>query len=163
MALLDNEAKMFAGLLLEDLQTWVEEKSAIPLHQTGFAKSVGTTTNILSMAMLMDKAEAKRMSLYLCFIDYKAAFDHVNRTRLWSKLHSWGLPQPLLNLLINLHTDTWLQVKLGNGTLLLRRIPTEKGLKQGCVLAPTLFNLYIADLVPFPNSCNSHAPKLGDI
>lgn len=156
---MDNEAKYLAGILLEELLEWASEKSLIPVNQTGFDKSVGTTTNILTMGMLIDKAETTKILIHLCFIDDKAAFDYINQNILWSKLKRWGIPRPLLDLLINLHKETWIQIKLGDGSLLSTQITTNKGLKQGCVLAPTLFNLFLGDLIPMLNSCNSHAPK----
>lgn len=127
IALLDNEAKYYAGLLLQELTSWVEDTTAIPYNQTSFCKNMGTTTNILALSLLIDSALAAKQPLYLCYIDYSSAFDHVNRNLLWQKLKKLKIPLLLLNQLILLHSDTWVQVKLGAGKFLSREIPTTQG------------------------------------
>lgn len=69
----------------------------------------------------------------------------MSRNILWRKLAKWGLPWRLLGAIISLYSNTWVQVKTGPTTV-SAKIPTADGLKQGCVLAPLLFNLYTADL-----------------
>lgn len=88
---------------------------------------MGTTTNILALSLLIDSALAAKQPLYLCYIDYSSAFDHVNRNLLWQKLKKLKIPPLLLNQLILLHSDTWVQVKLGAGKFLSREIPTTQG------------------------------------
>ncbi|KAJ1205520.1 hypothetical protein NDU88_000954 [Pleurodeles waltl] len=114
----------------------------------------------MAISLLIDNSKASKQPLHLCFIDFNVAFDHMERTKLWSKLLDWGIPWPLLDLLMALHTDTWVQVKLGERMHLSRPLPTSKELKQGCVLAPTLFNLFLADLAQALDNYNLHVPRL---
>uniref|UniRef100_A0A2D4IX39 Reverse transcriptase domain-containing protein n=1 Tax=Micrurus lemniscatus lemniscatus TaxID=129467 RepID=A0A2D4IX39_MICLE len=85
-------------------------------------------------------------SCLLAFIDLTAAFDLVNREVLWSELTSLKTEPRLLAFIKALYTSTCLRVRYGVNGALTNRICTNKGIRQGCILAPLLFNLYINDL-----------------
>ena len=76
-------------------------------------------------------------NIYFCFIDYVKAFDH---NKLWEILKEMGTPDHLTCLLRNLYAGQETTVRTGHGTTDLFQI--GKGLRQGCVLSPCLFNLH---------------------
>ena len=89
----------------------------------------------------MEKAREYHHPLYICFIDLRKAYDSVHRTSLWRILqHSYHLPEKLLTIIRALHEDTNAVVRAyGKAS---DKFPVTSGVRQGCVLAPTLFNLY---------------------
>ena len=78
--------------------------------------------------------------MYFCFIDYTRAFDHVDHNKLWKILKEMGMPDHLTCLLQNLYAGQEATVRTGHGTTDWFQI--GKGVRQGCVLSPCLFNLY---------------------
>ena len=84
----------------------------------------------------------QNMPLYIAFIDFTKAFDTVNRECLWSLLRRYGCPEGIVSLISQLHDGMMAQVSL-NGTLSDEFI-VKQGVKQGCVLAPSLFSLYLS-------------------
>ena len=82
--------------------------------------------------------KSKRVSV--CFIDYAKAFDGVDHKVLWKILHEMGIPDLLTCLLRNLYADQEATVGIGHGTTDWFQI--GKGVCQGCILSPCLFNLY---------------------
>ena len=78
--------------------------------------------------------------IYFCFIDYAKAFDYVDHNRLWKILQKMGIPDHLTCLLRNLYADQEATVRTGHGTTDWFQI--GKGVCQGCILSPCLFNLY---------------------
>lgn len=79
---------------------------------------------------------------------------------LWSKLANYNIDPRLLFLIKSLYSDTSSQIKLNSQGNLSEPFHTNKGVKQGCVLAPTLFNLFLNDLSTHLASIDSHCPKL---
>ena len=75
-----------------------------------------------------------------CFIEYTKAFDSVNQNKWWKILQEMGIPDYLICLLRNLYASQEAQVRIGHGTTDWFQI--RKGVRQGCVLSPCLFNLY---------------------
>jgi len=75
--------------------------------------------------------------LHVAFVDLKATFDSVDRNTLWKAMRGIGVPPILMDLIIDLHTATSARVRLA-GRLSTPFITTS-GVRQGCVLAPTLF------------------------
>ena len=90
----------------------------------------------------MDHGKSKRVPeiIYFCFIDYAKAFDCVDHNQLWKILKEMGIPDHLTCLLRNLHAGQEAAVRTGHGTTDCFRI--GKGVCQGCILSPCLFNLY---------------------
>ena len=79
-------------------------------------------------------------NIYFCFIDYAEAFDCVDHNKLWKILKEMGISNHLTCLLRNLYADQEATVRTGHGTTQLFQI--GKGVRQGCILLPCLFNLY---------------------
>ena len=81
---------------------------------------------------------------------------------MWSKLKKLEIPEVLLKGILLLYTNTWVRVRLGIGTSISRKVYTTIGVKQGCVLAPFLFNIYLAELSVDLNKEWGHSPKIMD-
>ena len=86
------------------------------------------------------KQESSRKNIYFCFIDYAKAFDCVDQNKLWKILKEMGIPEHLTCLLRNLHAGQEATVRIGHGTTDWFQI--GKGVHQGCILSPCLFNFY---------------------
>ena len=112
----------------------------LPDVQAGFRKGRGTRDQIASICQIMEKAREFQKNIYFCFIDYAKAFDCVDHNKLWKILQEMGIPDDLTYLLINLYADQEAKVRTGYATI--GWFQTEKGVHQGCILSPCLFNLY---------------------
>ena len=88
----------------------------------------------------MEKAREFQKNIYFCFIDYAKAFDCVDRNKLWKILKEMGIPDHLTCLLRNLYAGHEATVRRGHGTTDWFQI--EKGVAQGYILSPCLFNFY---------------------
>ena len=91
----------------------------------------------------LDHRKSKRIpekKIYFCFIDYAKAFDCVDHNKLWKILKEIGIPDHLTCLLRNLYAGQEATVRTGHGTADWFQI--RKGVHQGCILSPCLFNLY---------------------
>ena len=88
----------------------------------------------------MEKAREFQKNNYFCFIEYAKAFDCVDHNKLWKILKEMGITDHLTCLLRNLYAGQKATVRTGHGTT--DWFQTEKGLHQGCILSPCLFNLY---------------------
>ena len=88
----------------------------------------------------MEKAREFQKNIYFCFIDYAKAFDCVDHNKLWTILKEMGIPDHLICLLRNLYAGQQATVRTGHGTTDWFQI--RKGVCQGCILSPCLFNLY---------------------
>ena len=90
--------------------------------------------------MIINKAREFQKNIYFCFIDYAKAFDCVDHNKLWKILKEMGIPDHLTCLLGNLYAGQEATVRTGHGTTDWFQI--GKGVHQGCILSPCLFNLY---------------------
>ena len=92
------------------------------------------------MHWIIKKAREFQKNIYFCFIDYAKAFDCVDHNKLWKILQEMEIPDHLTCLLRNLYTDQEATVRTGHGTT--DWFQSGKGVHQGCILSPHLFNLY---------------------
>ena len=88
----------------------------------------------------MEKAREFQKNIYFCFIDYTKAFECVDHNKLWKTLQEMVIPDHLTCLLRNLHAGQEATVRTRHGTTDWFQI--WKGICQGCILSPCLFNLY---------------------
>ena len=97
-------------------------------------------TKLPTSAGSSKKQESSRKNIYFCFIDYTKAFDCVDHNKPWKILKEMGIPDHLTYLLKNLHAGQEATVRTGLGTTGCFQI--GKGVRQGFILSPYLFNLY---------------------
>ena len=95
---------------------------------------------IVNIHWMIEKAREYQKNIYFCFIDYTKAFDCVDDNKLWKILREMGITEHLTCLLRNLYAGQEATIRTGHGTTDWFQI--GKGLCQGCVLSPCLFNLY---------------------
>ena len=112
----------------------------LPDVQAGFRKGRGTRDQIANIRWIMEKAREFQKNIYFCFTDYAKAFDYVDHNKLWKILKEMGIPDHLTSLLRNLHAGQEATVRTGHGTTDWLQI--GKGVRQGCILSPCVFNLY---------------------
>ena len=93
-----------------------------------------------SICWIIEKAREFQKNIYFCLIDYAKAFDCVDHNKLWKILQKMGIPDHLTCLLRNLYAVQEATVKTEHGTT--DRFQIGKGVHQGCILSPCLFNLY---------------------
>ena len=113
--------------------------------QTGFRKGRGTRAQIANICWIVKKAREFQKNIHFCFIDYDKAFDYVDHNKLWKIWKEMGIPDHLTCLLRNLYAGQEATVRTRHGTIGWFQI--GKGVHQGCVLSPCLFNLYTEYIV----------------
>ena len=107
--------------------------------QAGFRKGRGSRDQIANICLIIEKAREFQKNINFCFIDYDKAFDCVDHIKLWKILQVMGIPDHLTCLLRNLCAGQEAIVRTGHGTTDWFQI--GKGVCQGCILSPCLFNL----------------------
>ena len=129
-------------MLLKILQARLQQylNCEFPDVQAGFRKGRGTRDHIASICCIIKKAREFQKNICLCFIDYARDFDCVEYNKLWKNLKQMGLPDHLTCLLRNLYAGQEVTFRTGHETIIWFQI--RKGVHQGCILSPSLFNLY---------------------
>ena len=112
----------------------------LPDAQVGFRKGQGTRDQIANICWIIQTARELQRNIYFRVINYAKAFDCVDHHKLWKILQEMGVPDHLTCLLRNLYAGQEATVRTGHGTTDWSQI--GKGVLQGCILSPCLFNLY---------------------
>ena len=141
VTLLSTAGKILARVLLDRLIPAIAEE-VLPESQCGFRANRGTTDMIFVLRQIQEKCREQNMALHAAFMDLTKAFDTVSREGLWRILGKLGCPPRFLSILQQLHIGQKGQVK-HNGEF-SDSFPIENGVKQGCVLAPTLFAVFFS-------------------
>ena len=138
IALISHANKVMLKILQARLQPYVNRE--LPDVQAGFRKGRGTRDQIANICWIIEKAREFQKNIYFCFIAYAKAFDCVDHNKLWKILKELGISDQLTCLLRNLYAGQEATVTTGHGTI--DWFQTGKGVCQGCILLPCLFNLY---------------------
>ena len=135
-----HASKVMLKILQARLQQYV--KHEISDVQAGFRKDRGTRDQIGNICWIIKKAREFQKNIYFCFIDSAKAFDcvDVDHNKLWKILKELGIPDHLTCLLRNLYVGQEATVRTGHATI--DWVQIRKGVSQGCIFLPCLFNLY---------------------
>src|SRR6218665_1118053 len=118
----------------------------LPDNQAGFRKARGTRDHIANIRWIMERQlEYGKEVHIICFIDYSKAFDCINHELLWKTLLEMGIPKHLIQLLKGLYEDQSAVIRTEFGDTV--RFKIKKGVWQGCILSPFLFNLYAQRII----------------
>ena len=126
-------------ILQARLQQYVNRE--LPDVQAGFRKGRETRDQIANICWIIEKASELYKNIYFCFIDYVKAFDCVDHNKQWKILKEMGISDHLICLLRNLYAGQEVAVRTRLVTIDWFQI--GKGVRQGCILSPCLFNLYV--------------------
>ena len=125
-------------ILQARLQQYMNQE--FPNVQAGFRKGRGARDQIAKIYWIIEKVREFQKNIYFCFVDYTKSFDCVVHNKLWTILKEMGIPDYLTCLLRNLCVGQEATVRTRHGTMDWFKI--GKGVHQGYILSPCLFNLY---------------------
>ena len=154
ISLLDVVGKVFARVMQMRLQIVAEE--ILPESQCGFRKGRGCTDMVFALRQLVEKLKEHRSKGFILFVDLTKAYDSVPRSVLWQMLRKIGVPEEMVCMVRSLHEGMQAVVRVENEST--EKIQVNNGVRQGCTLAPTLFNLYIAAVI---NHWRTQCDQLG--
>jgi hypothetical protein len=145
ISLLSILSKCYTFILTKRLDTWAEEKGKIVDEQGGFRRGRSTVDHIFAMTAMVEKTFAKtKGKLYVAFVDFRKAYDLVNRNVLWEVLRRAGTSGVMLRALQAMYSSVVAAVRTAEGVS--DEFSCPFGLKQGECSSPILFSFLINEL-----------------
>lgn len=142
ISLMSQVLKLFLKIIHGRIYNKCEKE--ISPTQFGFRQGFGTREALFSLTVLLQKCRDQRKDVYLAFIDYQKAFDCISHTDLIRLLQEKKVDENDLRFIRNLYENQTAAVRLQTEST--DKFPVERGVRQGCVLSPLLFNLYSEDV-----------------
>eukprot|EP00798_Chlamydomonas_sp_ICE-L_P028679 gene28679-biopygen32588 len=156
LAVSNSIGKIFSLCMLRRLDDWSEEFNLRAAGQYGFRSGRGTADASFILNHIVDKYREKKKPLFVAFVDFKKAYDWVNRDLLWDCLARLGVKDPYLSILKSMYNHVVFQVRLHGD--IGSSFPSLVGVKQGDPLSPLLFGLFIDRIESF---LQSKLPNVG--
>ena len=152
--------KLFLSILNNRLMQYTIENDILHKSQLGFVSGNRTSDAHIIINNLIRKYCHKRNSkIFSCFIDFSKAFDTIPRDLLLKKLLSYNIKGKFFNIIRNIYTNDKACIKIRDQRTELFEI--NRGVRQGCVLSPLLFNIFLSNFVKQVDLTNGKV-KLGD-
>ena len=151
ITLLSIVGKVYAQILNDRLTRWSENHKVLVEEQGGFRPGRGCPDQLFSIVELL-RNRGKR-GTYTCFIDVKKAFDRVFRAGLWVRVAEEGVKGKMWRVLVSLYEKVESCVKVKEH--FTDWFPVNTGVRQGCILSPLLYALFINGLVKELNALNN--------
>ena len=145
ISLLSIAGKILAKILLNRLNAHLDQTGLIPESQCGFRKDRGTIDMIFTARQLQEKCQEQNVDLYMTFVDLTKAFDTVSRDGLWKIMAKFGCPPRFIAIVRQFHDG--MQARVQNDGEFSEPFEVTNGVKQGCVLAPTLFSMMFSAML----------------
>ena len=139
--------KFFLAIINNRLTEFCLHKGLLSPSQLGFIKGNRTSDpHIILHNILQKYCHKSNRRIYGCFVDFSKAFDSVPRDILLDKLRKHGINGNIFDIIQTIYLEDTVSIKIDNQHS--ASFKTNMGVRQGCVLSPTLFNLFLADLQP---------------
>ena len=138
ISLISHAAKVLLTVIHNRIKPTVEEH--LSEDQYGFRRGRGTRECIFSLRILCERALEMQQNMYVCFVDFEKAFDRVRHNKLVQILLNIGIDINDIRIIKTLYWTQEAAVRIGNG--LSNWCKVRRGVRQGCVLSPLLYNLY---------------------
>ena len=139
ISLLCIAGKILAKILLNLLNVRFDQKGFILESHCGFRKDRGTIYMIFATRQLQEKCQKQNVDLNMTFVDVTKAFDTASRDELWKNMARFGCPPRFIAMERQFHDG--MQASVQNDRELSEPFEVTNGVKQGCVMAPTLFSM----------------------
>ena len=143
ISLLSIAGKILARILLNRLTMHLDQ-GLLPESQCVFRKERGTTDMVFAARQLQEKCQEQNFDLFSTYVDLTKAFDTVSRDGLWKIMAMYGCPRKFISMVQQFHTGMH---KVQDNGETSEPFPVSNGVKQGCVLAPTLFSLLFSAML----------------
>ena len=140
-------SKIFTGILNKRLNDWVENNNIVSDAQFGFRRGRSTVDAIFVLNSIIQKFLSKNDRLACAFVDLRKAFDSIYRNGLYFKLNRLGVNAKMLRIIRDMYTNVKACVRGCNSYS--EYFECAIGLKQGEVISPLLFSLFLEDLELF--------------
>jgi len=137
IALVSHASKIILRVIMERMRRKTE--SELSDEQAGFRRGRGTRDQLINLKIIMQKMNEHQQPLYMCFVDFTKAFDCISHEQLWITMTEMGFPAHIINLLNKLYCKQQAKVKVAR--TLSSGFRVKKGVRQGCVISPHLFNI----------------------
>ena len=137
-------AKILAIMMNERIIAKLEEEKIIKQNQIAFQKKSRPADHLFVLKNIFQNYTSKGKKLFTCFVDFRKAYDSVWRTGMYYKLIKSGININTVKLIKDMYDKTSQTLKMNNK--ITEAFSTHKGVRQGCVLSPILFNVFINDL-----------------
>lgn len=138
ISLMSHVLKLFLKIIHRRIYKLCEEQ--IAPNQFGFLNAVGTREALFSVQVLIQRSRDVNSNVFACLIDYKKAFDRVKHEMMVEIMKQIGTDARTINIITNLYWNQTAVLKIdGEHT---EDIQIQRGVRQGCILSPILFNLY---------------------
>ena len=157
ISLLSIAGKILARIILNRLICHLDQEELLPESQCGFRRDRGTTDMIFAARQLQEKCQEQNLDLYLTFVDLTKAFDSVCREGLWRIMAKFGCPQKLITMVRQFHDGMMASVQDQSASS--ASFSVINGVKQGCVLAPTLFSMMFSAMLQHAFTDDSNGIK----
>ena len=145
ISLLSIAAKILAKIIMNRLNVHLDQAGLIPESQCGFRKDRGTIDMIFTARQLQEKCQEQNVDLNMTFVDLTKTFDTVNRDGLWKIMTKFGCPPLYIEMVRQFHDG--MQARVQNDGEYSEPFPVTNGVKQGCVMAPTLFSMMFSAML----------------
>ena len=146
ISLAAHAGKILLKIIARHLSEYCERVGILPEEQSGFQSNRSTTDMMFVIRRLQELARKKRIPLYVCFIDLTKAYDSVDRSLLWTVVARFRVPQIMISVIRQFHDGMRACVRLDD-RVCSWWFAVEQALRQGCVLAPLLFNIFFAVVI----------------
>ena len=143
--MLDVFGKIYTSIINRRITFYVNIYGKISEAQAGFREGYSTIDNAFILnALIQNHITRKRSRLYVCFVDFQKAFDSVNRRKLWRVLKTNGIKGNIFRVVHSMYESVKTCVRV-NGDY-TKYFDCPVGLKQGCMLSPVIFSLFVNEL-----------------